>query len=140
MSGDIRFLHETYGDRADFLMVYIREAHPKGGWEIPEVSVIADPMDFTQRALAATQCTREFGFEFPTVVDDMLDSTAVKYAAWPDRLYVVGPEGRVLYAGGQGPRHLYPRKGGRALGPDGVDGSLEAFLEGLLGNEVQAGT
>lgn len=39
----------------------------------------------------------------PCVVDDMNDSAERAYAAWPERLYVVGTDGRIAYAGRMGP-------------------------------------
>ena len=30
------------------------------------------------------------------------------YAAWPERLYLIGVDGRVVYAGGRGPHGFSP--------------------------------
>ena len=42
--------------------------------------------------------------EIPTLVDDILDNTAKSYAALPDRLFLVGKNGKLAYVGGRGPR------------------------------------
>lgn len=39
----------------------------------------------------------------PAVVDDEEGSVKGAYAAWPDRLYVVGVDGKIAYKGRQGP-------------------------------------
>ena len=39
----------------------------------------------------------------PTLIDDMENSTDLKYYALPDRLYLIGRDGRVAYRGGPGP-------------------------------------
>ena len=100
------------------------------GWALGKTSVIVDPKNQEERQGAATQCTQSYGFEFPTVVDDMLDSTAIQYAAWPERMFVIDPDGRVAFSGGLGPSAFHVRKGGRAVdSKTGLDTSLEAFLE-----------
>lgn len=38
----------------------------------------------------------------------MDDSTSFAYASFPDRLYLVGKDGKVAYAGGKGPRGFVP--------------------------------
>ena len=39
----------------------------------------------------------------PTVIDREDNRANKAYAGWPDRLYVVGIDGRVAYRGGPGP-------------------------------------
>jgi hypothetical protein len=43
-------------------------------------------------------------------VDDIDDAVNKAYAAWPTRLYLVGLDGRVVYAGGLGPQGLRPEE------------------------------
>jgi hypothetical protein len=135
-------VHNRFGKQAQFLLVYLREAHPLDGWAMPN-SQLKDPRSQTERALVASQCCRELKFDFPTVVDTMDDQTAVDWAAWPERIYVVGIDGRVAYAGEQGPWGFWPTKktagqsrkiGGaeKYLGRKLQGESLEEFLERLL--------
>lgn len=37
------------------------------------------------------------------LVDGVDNKTATDYAAWPDRLYIVGADGKIAYKGGLGP-------------------------------------
>jgi hypothetical protein len=85
-------------------VVYIREAHPADSPRArPDSVKVNDPETAEERRERATRCRDELGLGIPFVVDDMEDSTAKAYAAWPDRLFVVGPDGKVLYRGGPGP-------------------------------------
>lgn len=44
----------------------------------------------------------------PGVVDDMKNTVDNLYAGWPERLFVVDVEGRIAYAGKQGPFGFEP--------------------------------
>ena len=44
----------------------------------------------------------------PTLIDDAANEVNRAYAAWPDRLYVIGTDGRVAYQGGPGPAGFRP--------------------------------
>lgn len=44
----------------------------------------------------------------PFLVDDLEDTASKAYAAWPDRIYIVGRDGRIAYKGGPGPRGFKP--------------------------------
>jgi len=89
-------------------MVYIREAHPSDGWQVPqnvrEDIVYASPKTYDERCRLASLCEAGLGIEFPAVVDNMDDKTEEAYTAWPDRLYVVDRDGRIAYKSGPGPR------------------------------------
>ncbi len=51
----------------------------------------------------------------PAVGDRVDDEVNQAYAAWPDRLYLVGKDGRIVYAGGQGPFGFSPEELERAI-------------------------
>jgi hypothetical protein len=40
----------------------------------------------------------------------MDDRVMTAYAAWPERLYLIGEDGRVVYAGGIGPWGFHPEE------------------------------
>lgn len=42
--------------------------------------------------------------KFPIVVDKIDNKVGEDYAGWPDRLYIVGADGRIVYKGGPGPK------------------------------------
>ena len=74
-SDDVNQVHERFKEYADFLLVYLREAHPTDGWKMPN-SEIEDPLTQVERDLAASQCCQRCKFAFPAVVDTMDDATA----------------------------------------------------------------
>lgn len=94
-------------------MVYIEEAHPTDGWEMPsnlkEGILIASAKTFLQRDEAAQTCVVKLNIRIPALVDDMQDTTERAYTAWPDRLYVINREGRVAYKSKAGPYGFDPK-------------------------------
>ncbi len=88
-------------------MVYIREAHPTDEWQVEsnesEGVLFTQPTTLAARSDIAQVCALKLDLEIPTLIDDMENSTDQKYYALPDRLYLIGREGRVAYRGGPGP-------------------------------------
>src|SRR5437870_5059305 len=100
-------LYTSYGARAAMFVVYIAEAHAVDGWQVaPNVQegvCITRHRTIEDRREAALRCTSDLGITVPTLVDDMDDTTCMAYSAWPDRVYVVGTDGRIAYKGAPGP-------------------------------------
>jgi len=61
------------------------------------------PTSLEERTEIANTCALRLDLSIPTLVDDMTNSTDAKYYALPDRLYLVGRDGRIAYRGGPGP-------------------------------------
>ncbi|MBI4296563.1 MAG: hypothetical protein HY667_05555 [Chloroflexi bacterium] len=110
-------LHLKYRDRVQFLVVYIREAHPLDGWRLPGTTApeIYDPKTIEERRAVAGRCEIALQYDISTYVDTMNDAVSKAYAAHPTRLYLVGRDGRVVYAGGLGPAGFKPAELGAAL-------------------------
>ena len=93
-------------------MVYIREAHPSDGWAVPgnerQGISIEDPKTLAERAEVAQKACSLLKIKLPCLVDDMDDKVNKAYAAWPDRLYIVGTDGKIALMGDQGPRGFAP--------------------------------
>jgi hypothetical protein len=51
----------------------------------------------------ANACSLRLDLTIPTLIDDMSDSTDRKYYALPDRLFLVGRDGRIAFRGAPGP-------------------------------------
>ena len=51
----------------------------------------------------AGSCVRKLGIKFPAVLDGFDNSVEKAYTGWPDRLYVIGTDGRLLYKSAAGP-------------------------------------
>ncbi len=103
----LRDLYEQYSDRVQFLMIYIREAHPTDGWYMGRHD-IRNHQSIEERREVAGQCESALQYGIPTLVDELDDAVATAYAALPDRLYLVGIDGRIAYAGGRGPWGFRP--------------------------------
>ena len=99
--------YKRYADRAHFVAVYVREAHPTDGWRMSSNDragiSIKQPTTTGERTAAAKTCCSSLGITMPLVVDGMDDRVGHAYSGMPDRLYVIDPDGRVAYKGGRGP-------------------------------------
>jgi len=61
------------------------------------------------------QCEESLQYGIRTHVDDMDDTVSKTYAALPTRLYLIGLDGCVTYAGGLGPWGFSPTELGEAI-------------------------
>ncbi len=68
----------------------------------------AQPRTWAERQAAAQKCCSSMGLEMPCVVDDIDNKVDTAYAAWPERMFVVDSQGRIAYAGKQGPWGFKP--------------------------------
>jgi iodothyronine deiodinase-like protein len=107
-------MYDEYKYRADFLAVYIREAHPLDEWQmksnVDENICYPQPKNFAQRVAIANDFVQRFHFLLPIAVDTMADAADQIYAAWPERLYVIDESGKIVYRGGLGPFHYHPEE------------------------------
>ncbi len=88
-------------------MVYIREAHPEEGWVVTpnrdQGILVNDPTNTAERVEVAASCALNLKIRMPVIVDDIDDNIAAAYGALPDRLYLVGKGGRIVFQGDEGP-------------------------------------
>lgn len=100
-------VRQEYRDRADFYFVYIEEAHAHDVW--PLASNARAQVDYgtakdsAERSSVAQACTTALKIDFPTLVDDMTNGVARTYSAWPTRMYVIDPAGRIAFKSRVGP-------------------------------------
>ena len=107
-------MKDAYADAANFLLVYVREAHACDEWETKDnlkegIRILQPAADDARRA-AAARFVAETGLTVPVVVDGVDDAVGVPWGAWPERLYVLDGAGRVLYRGGPGPFEFRPEE------------------------------
>jgi thiol-disulfide isomerase/thioredoxin/Ca2+-binding EF-hand superfamily protein len=111
-SGNIEKLYQRYKDRATFVMVYVREAHPTDGWSMESndrVGVtLRQPRTYEERVAVARKCVQTLNFGFPTLVDTIDDQVGARYSGMPGRFYLIDPEGKVAYKSGRGPFGFKP--------------------------------
>jgi len=101
-------MFDTYGDKVEFFIVYIREAHAIDSsspmaFKAASGELVQDPVNAAERAEVASQCVKDLNLPMPALIDNMDDSTNQNYLGWPDRLYLVDKDGKLAYAGGRGP-------------------------------------
>lgn len=107
-------IRKAHADSAEFLYVYIKEAHPADEWQMDSNErddvVYEQPKRFEDRLDIARTFVAEMDVETPTLVDDLANTANACYAAWPERIYIVGTDGRIALKGGLGPFHFDPEE------------------------------
>jgi alkylhydroperoxidase family enzyme len=112
-------LYKKYEGRANFLMVYVREAHPTDGWKMESNAragvAVAQPTTFEERSGVAQQFCTKLKPSMPVVVDELSDPVGHAYSGMPARLYVIDTQGRVAFKSGRGPFGFKPPELEQAL-------------------------
>lgn len=95
--------------------MYIREAHAIDSGSPSGFKMIEDPVTLFERAQLASECITDLNLPMPAVVDKLDDKANKDYGGWPDRLYLVGKDGKLAYAGGRGPFEFRPDEWAEAI-------------------------
>jgi len=105
-------MSEKYKDQVQFLLVYVREAHATDGWQAKanerDRVLLAYAETIEQKEEHATACARKLDIRFPVMVDKMDNKVERDYTGMPDRLYLVGRDGRIAWKGDKGPAGFRP--------------------------------
>jgi hypothetical protein len=105
-------MYEKYGANVAFYAVYILEAHPSDVWQmqsnVRDNVVFASPRTMEERDNVAGMCVRKLGIKFPALIDGFENKTEKAYTGWPDRLYLIDRDGRVVYKSKPGPFGFNP--------------------------------
>jgi type I thyroxine 5'-deiodinase len=70
--------------------------------------VFASPKNIEERASVANSCVRKLGIKFPAVIDGFDNTTEKAYTGWPDRLYLIDRDGKIVYKSKPGPFGFHP--------------------------------
>lgn len=97
-------LYASYNDDIEFLIVYIREAHPNLLREGNKTGIVGRPKTFDERVILATECVAKYKFTVPMVIDGIDGKVNSDYKAAPVRVTVVDIDGKVVFYAGKGPR------------------------------------
>lgn len=107
-------MYRRYGDRAAFLTVYIKEAHPLDEWQIDsnekEGVCYPQPRTTEQRVAIANDFIQRFRYPIPVLVDDIGNGADAVYAGWPERLYILDETNAIVYKGKTGPFGYHPEE------------------------------
>ena len=70
---------------------------------VREGVLFASPETDDQRTEVAGTCMLRLAIKLPAVVDGIDNKVERAYTGWPDRLYVIGTDGKVRYKSAAGP-------------------------------------
>ena len=77
--------------------------------------VFEQPKTDDARRDAAKILVERLEYRMPVALDPIDDRVGRAFSAWPERIYIVGAGGRVLYKGGMGPFEFHPDEAEKAL-------------------------
>jgi hypothetical protein len=80
-----------------------------------ESFVFKQPQTFAERKALAKVLVERLKYRIPVAIDSIDNQADKVFAAWPERIYILGPEGRVLYKGEMGPFGFHPDAAEKAL-------------------------
>jgi hypothetical protein len=107
-------MYARYKDQVEFFAVYISEAHPTDGWRSSSNDragiKIARATNFKERFEAASECCEGLSMEVPLVIDGMDNRVGEAYSGFPDRLYLIDVDGKVVHKCGRGPFGFIPEE------------------------------
>lgn len=111
-AGNFEKMYHRYKDRATFVMVYVREAHPSDGWRMSSNDRVgvstAQPATYEERAGVAQRCGKLLGLGFPMLVDTIDDAVGARYSGMPGRFYLIDRQGKIAFKNGRGPYGFKP--------------------------------
>jgi iodothyronine deiodinase-like protein len=80
-----------------------------------EKLVFTQPKALEERRKLAQVLVDRLKYRMPVAIDGMDNPADKAFAAWPERIYLIGRDGRVLYRGEVGPFGFHPEEAERAL-------------------------
>lgn len=136
-------LRASYLDKADFISIYIAEAHAADEWTLRDKFnaelggkwdvLVARSLE--QRMATAKEWVQWLGTDCPYFVDLMDDNARLAYGAWPERLAIL-EDGQLVYYGAQGPWGYVPEEVGAWLAkrfPAGADAAATSNKNASVG-------
>lgn len=127
---DVEAVFERYKDKANFVMVYVREAHPADGWKMEMNSrmgvEVTQPKNREERKAVCGQFRDMMKPGMTVLVDDIHDPAGTAYSGMPARLYVINTQGKVVFKNGRGPFGFKPGEMEQALVMSLLDGEKPA--------------
>lgn len=100
-------LYAAYKDQVQFYIVYIHEAHPSDGWQVPnnliENILVAEPTTDDERTAVAATCRIDLDLHMPMLIDSIDNKIDKEYVGLPMRLFLIDADGIVAHAGAKGP-------------------------------------
>ena len=105
-------MYKKYKGQVEFYLVYIREAHATDGRRSRKNDrdgiEVLQPKNIKERAKVAKTCVANLKIAFPCLIDGIDGKVEKAYGAAPDRIYVIGKDGKIAMKGERGPRGFDP--------------------------------
>ncbi len=102
-------MHAKYGDKVQFIIVYVIEAHPVGSpspysgeeWTgrastDEEGCPLPQPKTYEERVAQAIQMVQELEITVPVLIDEMDNRLWCTYGPAPNIAYLIGTDGRIV--------------------------------------------
>jgi len=89
MIDSLHKLNKDFKSFADFLTIYIQEAHAINEWPLGYEFQINQHVTLQDRIHAAEIFKQKYNWSIPLVVDGMENQFNSAFAAWPTRFYIV---------------------------------------------------
>lgn len=99
--GRLKTLHGKYGDRAAFVFVYVTEA-PHEDHLVGPLREHSPKATYAERRQGVREILEGMAFPIPCLFDREDGKVEILYDAWPQRLLVVGVDGKVVFDAGRG--------------------------------------
>ena len=116
---DLHRIYDKYNAQAAFLTIYISEAHPEDEWQmesnVTDKVVFKQPKTFDERKGLVKVLVDRLKYRIPVAIDTIDGRAEKAFAAWPERIYIIGRDGTVVYKGGMGPFGFLPDEAEQAL-------------------------
>jgi hypothetical protein len=77
--------------------------------------VFKQPRTFEERRTAAALLVDRLKYRAPLAIDSIQGEAEEAYGAWPERIYIIGTDGRIDYKGGMGPFGFHPDEAEKRL-------------------------
>lgn len=107
-------MRDRHREEVAFFIIYIKEAHPEDGWALTynrrSGIALKDPQSKPERTDVAKSCALRMRTSIPVLIDEMDNEVARQYGGWPDRLYLIGKDGRIAFQGAEGPFGFKPEQ------------------------------
>lgn len=100
-----RTLYRDFHGVADFVLVYIEEAHPIDGWKLRGNPFSIKAHKTLDDRISAAKLLLQSDIPSRVLIDRMDDAANLQYGAWPERLYIV-KNGKIV-AANRGGSHSY---------------------------------
>ena len=100
--GRLEQIYNTYRDQVEFFVVYVQEAHPTDGWQtesnLTDNILFRQHQSYDEREEVAQTCSIDRHINLPILIEEMDNAIDEAYGAAPERLYLIGADGKVAYA------------------------------------------